>query len=80
MGNCVQYFGYFQGYWIFRKINYGDICQTWGQLHVTDNRKYVHKLLVNRLFKPAQEKVWLGELTVPQWSYEELLSESDDKK
>ena len=23
----------------------------------------VHKLLVNRLFKPAQEKVWLGELT-----------------
>ena len=21
----------------------------------------------NRLFKPAQEKVWLGELTVPQW-------------
>ena len=29
-------------------------------------RKYVHELLVNRLFKPAQEKVWLGELTVPQ--------------
>ena len=29
--------------------------------------KYVHKLLVNCLFKPAQEKVWLGELTVPQW-------------
>ena len=29
--------------------------------------KYVHELLVNRLFKPAQEKVWLGELTVPQW-------------
>ena len=28
---------------------------------------HVHKLLVNRLFKPAQEKVWLGELTVPQW-------------
>ena len=27
---------------------------------------YVHELLVNRLFKPAQEKVWLGELTVPQ--------------
>ena len=30
-------------------------------------RKYVHKLLVNRLLKPAQEKVWLSELTVPQW-------------
>ena len=26
---------------------------------------YVHRLLVNRLFKPAQEKVWLGELSVP---------------
>ena len=23
----------------------------------------MHKLLVNRLFKPAKEKVWLGELT-----------------
>ena len=28
--------------------------------------KYEHELLVNRLFKPAQEKVLLGELTVPQ--------------
>ena len=35
-------------------------------LHVSYKRKYVHKLLVNRLFKPAQERVWLGELTVPQ--------------
>ena len=34
---------------------------------VSYKRKYVHKLLVNRLFKPAQEKVWLSELTVPQW-------------
>ena len=25
----------------------------------------MHELLVNGLFKPAQEKVWLGELTVP---------------
>ena len=33
---------------------------------VSYKRKYEHKLLVNRLFKPAQEKVWLGELTVPQ--------------
>ena len=32
---------------------------------VSYKRKYVHKLLVNRLFKPAQEKVWLSELTVP---------------
>ena len=24
------------------------------------------RILVNRLFKTAQEKVWLGELTVPQ--------------
>ena len=29
-------------------------------------KKYVHEVLVNRLFKPAQEKEWLGELTVPQ--------------
>ena len=33
---------------------------------VSYKRKYVHKLLVNHWFKPAQEKVWLGELTVPQ--------------
>ena len=33
---------------------------------VSYKRKYVHELLVNRLFKPAQEKGWLGELTVPQ--------------
>ena len=28
-------------------------------------RRYVHKVLVNRLVKLAQEKVWLQELTVP---------------
>ena len=33
---------------------------------VSYKRKYVHKLLVNRLLKPAQEKMWLSELTVPQ--------------
>ena len=27
--------------------------------------KYVHKVLVNTFFKLAQEKVWVGELTVP---------------
>ena len=27
--------------------------------------KYVHKVLVNCLFKLTQEKLWLGELTVP---------------
>ena len=27
---------------------------------------YVHEVMVNCLFKLAQEKVWLGELTVPQ--------------
>ena len=31
---------------------------------VSYKRKYVHEVLVNRLFKLAQEKVWLGELTV----------------
>ena len=38
-----------------------------GRVVVSYKRKNVHKLLVNRLFKPAQEKVLLGELTVPQW-------------
>ena len=33
---------------------------------VSYKRKYVHEVLVNRLLKPAQEKVWLSELTVPQ--------------
>ena len=33
---------------------------------VSYKRKYVHELLLNRLFKAAQEKVWLGELTVLQ--------------
>ena len=28
-------------------------------------KNYVHKLLVNCLFKLAQEKVYLGELTTP---------------
>ena len=33
---------------------------------VSYKQKYVHEFLVIRLFKPAQEKVWLGELTVLQ--------------
>ena len=32
---------------------------------VSYKRKYVHEVLVNCLFKLAQEKVWLGELAVP---------------
>ena len=32
---------------------------------VSYKRMYVHELLVNPLFKPAQEKVWLVELTIP---------------
>ena len=31
---------------------------------VSYKQKYVHKVLVNCLFKIVQEKVWLGELTV----------------
>ena len=31
---------------------------------VSYKQKYVHKVLVNCLFKLAQEKVWSGELTV----------------
>ena len=32
---------------------------------VSYKRKYVHELLVKRLFKLVQEKVWIGELTIP---------------
>ena len=32
---------------------------------VSYKRKYVHKVLVNCLFKLAKGKVWVGELTVP---------------
>ena len=32
---------------------------------VSYKRRYVHEVLVKRLVKLAQEKVWLGELTVP---------------
>ena len=31
---------------------------------VSYKQKYVYEVLVNRLVKLAQEKVWLGELTV----------------
>ena len=34
---------------------------------VSYKQKYGHKVLVNRLVKLAQEKEWLGELTVPTW-------------
>ena len=34
------------------------------RVDVSDNRKYVHEVLVNCLVKRAQEKVWLGELTI----------------
>ena len=34
---------------------------------VSYKKKYVHEVLVNRLVKFAQEKVWLGELTVSTW-------------
>ena len=27
MGYCVQYCVYFKIYWIFKNINYGDVCQ-----------------------------------------------------
>ena len=34
---------------------------------VSYKQKYVHEVLVNRLVKLAQEKVWLVELTLPTW-------------
>ena len=42
------------------------VLPSW-RVGVSYKQKYAHELLVNRLFKPAQEKVWLGELTVPPW-------------
>ena len=36
--------------------------------------KYVHEELANLLVKPAQEKVWLGELTISTWP--QLLTET----
>ena len=41
-------------------------AESFKKIVVTYKRKYVHRLLVNRLLKPAQEKVWLSEMTVPQ--------------
>ena len=46
-------------------VSIPDLC-TLTYFVVSYKRKYVHELLVNPLSKPAQEKVWLGELTVPQ--------------
>ena len=37
-----------------------------GILYSAGKQKYVHEVLVNCLYKLAQEKVWLGELTVLQ--------------
>ena len=37
------------------------------QTNKQNKQKYVHEVLVNCLFKLAQEKVWLGELTIPPW-------------
>ena len=60
---------YFRGDWSWNNFYGHSPPFRWfiqeGLLSVTS--EYVHKLLVNCLFKPAQEKVWLGELTVPQW-------------
>ena len=36
------------------------------KVDVSYKQKYVHKVLVNFMFKLAQEKVWFGELTVPR--------------
>ena len=52
--------------WFLRSCSYLLLIHS-RRVVVSYKRKYVHELLVNRLFKPAQEKVWLGELTVPQW-------------
>ena len=35
------------------------------RVFVSDKRKYVQEVLVNRLVKLSRKKVWLGELTIP---------------
>ena len=40
-------------------------AETFKRVVVSYKPKYVQEVLVNCLFKLAQEKVWLGELTVP---------------
>ena len=52
---------YFRGDWSFSSLPLNHSRR----VVVSYKRKYVHEVLVNCLFKLAQEKVWLGELTVP---------------
>ena len=41
-------------------------ADSWKKGVISYKRKYdMHEVLANRLFKLAQEKVWLGELTIP---------------
>ena len=40
-------------------------AESFKKVVVSYKRKYVHEVLVNCLFKLAQEKEWLCELTVP---------------
>ena len=47
---------------LFSTVNLLPLIQEWFMSELY-KRKYVHKVLVNRLVKLAQEKVWLGELT-----------------
>ena len=54
---------YFRGDWSWNNI-YGPLIHS-RRVVVSYKRKCVHILLVNSLFKLTQEKVWLGELTVP---------------
>ena len=60
---------YFRGDWSWNNFYGHSPPFRWfiQEVVVSYKREYVHELLVNRLFKPAKEKVWLGELTVRQW-------------
>ena len=57
----------------FVEIDHEKFLQSFSSLPLNHSRrvvvshkgKYVHKVLVNRLFTLAREKVWLGELTIP---------------
>ena len=47
--------------YFFRKMSIVTEVAALRRVVVSYKRKYVHKVLVNCLFKLAQEKVWLGE-------------------
>ena len=60
----VPYFPYFFDHEIISTVILLSSTESFKKGCCQLQAKYVHEALVNCLFKLAQEKVWLGELTV----------------